>query len=242
MCKKQIVDKFGDEKGLAKIQKLDGKPGRHRPDKDTKEDGEWHREYKVFSDEEEEANYENVDHELSSVKEIKGDDDKKEAEEDMASFRLLSTDANHSTASGSKDDIHETTKSESKVKIEGSEVNEDLKTFNKLKSNPKIILRSLQEHITEMKRMVEVAQTPNRLKYTAALTDEITKALPKLKSDYNSVEKIHLKSGSSTCIPDPEILAIARKIDKNYVTITDIMYWFGRLCPKVDKDRSSGSS
>ena len=98
-----------------------------------------------------------------------------------------------------------------------------------------MILRSLQDLIVEQKKMYAQAQTPNKVKYTVALVDEIGKLLPKLKSDYNSVEKIHLAAGTKSCIPDPEILATARKIDKNYEGVDNINYWFGRLCPKTEK-------
>ena len=242
-CKKEIIDKLGETKGNAKIQKLDEQPNRHRPDMDTNEDGEWHREYKLYSDEEEEGNYEGVDHALSSTKDLKGDDEKKEAAEDMASFRLLNKGGDSLTKPATAEDKKDSPNT--KVKIEGSIDGEDLKTFNKLKTNPKMILRSLQELVVEQKRMFELAQAPNKIKYTTALTDEITKLLPKLKSDYNSVEKIHLKAGTESCIPDPEILAIARKIDKNYTGVDNIVYWFGRLCPKSekadkDKDKDKG--
>ena len=85
--------------------------------------------------------------------------------------------------------------------------------------------------------MYEAAKAPSKIKYTQVLVDEISKILPKLKQDYNSAEKVHLKHGTASCVGDPEILAIARKIDKNYEAADGTVYWFGRLCPKIDKDK-----
>ena len=57
LCKKEMIDRFGDVKGLKKIAKLellktgkfDGMPT-HRPDDDTGDDGEWDREYRIYND------------------------------------------------------------------------------------------------------------------------------------------------------------------------------------------------
>jgi hypothetical protein len=207
MCKKEIVDKFGETKGRSKINMLDAMADRHRPDKDTGEDGEWHREYKIFEDEEEATNYESVDHELASSKDLDGEAERAEALENIASTNLLDKGTKLATPTDASSGV---TFGASTVKVEGQKPDEDLKTFNKVKSNPKAVLRTIQDNITELKKMFEVAQDPSRIKYTETLRNEITKTLPRLKQDYTAVEKIHLKSGSSTCIPDPEILAPAR--------------------------------
>ena len=103
MCKNQIIDKYGKDKGESKIKVLDAEPKRHRPDRDTGEDGEWHGEYKIFEDEEEEANFDRCAHELNNTKEIQGEEAMQEAEEDMASFKLLQggDDPNASAAGSS---------------------------------------------------------------------------------------------------------------------------------------------
>ena len=100
MCKQEILDRFGETKGRSKIAALDGDPARHRPDKDTGEDGEWHREYKILDNEEKTSNFENINHTLSSTKEIQGEADKAEAQEDMTSFGLLGSTRGVSTSDG----------------------------------------------------------------------------------------------------------------------------------------------
>ena len=91
-----------------------------------------------------------------------------------------------------------------------------------------------------MKRMFEVAQQPGKAKYTEIIRSDITKLIPKLKADYNAVEKLHLSAAGEDSIPDPEILATSRKLDKNFEQINEITLWFRRMCPK-DKDRASSS-
>ena len=227
MCKNQIIDKYGKDKGESKIKVLDAEPTRHRPDRDTGEDGEWHREYKIFEDGEEEANFDRCAHELNNTKEIQGVEAMQEAEEDMASFKLLQGgDDPNASAAGSSGP-------EKKIKVEGELPNEDLKTFNKLKTNPKAVLRTIQDNIMELKRMFERAKQPERAKYTEILRADITKLLPKLKSDHNAVEKLHLTQDET--IPDPELLATARKLDKNFEIITEIIMWYKRLCPDDKK-------
>ena len=118
--------------------------------------------------------------------------------------------------------------------------NEDLKTFNKLKTNPKAVLRTIQDNIMELKRMFERAKQPERAKYTEILRADITKLLPKLKSDHDAVEKLHLTPDET--IPDPELLATARKLDKNFEIITEITMWYKRLCPDDKKGANAISS
>ena len=235
MCKSQIITKFGTEKGNAKIRSLDVKPERHRPDKDTGEDGEWHRENRIFEDESEATNFDRVSHELNNQKELHGETEKAEAAEDMASFKLLSGDGFVDNSAGSSDK-----QPERKIKVEGGLPNEDLRTFDKLKKNPKTVLRTIQDNIIEMKRMFEVAQQPGKAKYTEIIRSDITKLIPKLKADFNAVEKLHLSAAGEDSIPDPEILATSRKLDKNFEQINEITLWFRRMCPK-DKDRASSS-
>ena len=234
MCKNQIIDKYGKDKGESKIKVLDAEPKRHRPDRDTGEDGEWHSEYKIFEDEEEEANFDRCAHELNNTKEIQGEEAMQEAEEDMASFKLLQGgDDPKASAAGSSGP-------EKKIKVEGELPNEDLRTFNKLKTNPKAVLRTIQDNIMELKRMFERAKQPERAKYTEILRADITKLLPKLKSDHNAVEKLHLTPDEA--IPDPELLATARKLDKNFEIITEITMWYKRLCPDDKKGANAISS
>ena len=83
MCKQEIMNRFGETKGCSKIAALDRDTARHRPDKDTGEDGEWHRDYKILDNEEKTSNFENINRRSSSTKEIQGEADKAEAQEDM---------------------------------------------------------------------------------------------------------------------------------------------------------------
>ena len=89
--------------------------------------------------------------------------------------------------------------------------------------------------------MFEAAQQPSRAKYTETIRTDITKLLPKLKSDYSAVEKLLLSAESNANIPDPEVLATSRKLDKNFEIINEISMWFRRLCTKSDKASSSSA-
>ena len=236
MCKQEIMSRFGETTGCSKIAALDIGTARHRPDKDTGEDEEWHREYKILDNEEKTSNFENINHTLSSTKEIQGEADKAEAQEDMTSFGLLGSTRGVSTSDGLRAEP-----SPKRIKVEGELEGEDLRTFNKLRNSPKAVLRTIQDNITELKRMFEAAQQPSRAKYTETIRTDITKLLPKLKSDYSAVEKLLLSAESNANIPDPEVLATSRKLDKNFEIINEISMWFRRLCPKSDKASSSSA-
>jgi hypothetical protein len=232
MCKKEIIDMMGDAKGNKKIKWLDTQPDRHRPDPDTKDDDEDSREYRVYKQTEETTNFDNIAHELDSSKAISNEKEKLEAEEDMASFGLLKSSTKGSESSGQVGEIAPTGTASS-VKVEGQQKDEDLKTFHRMQSSPKMVLRSIQEAITELKRQFEIASDPKKARHTETIRSDITKLLPKLKISYNSVEKIHLKAATSDAVSDPEVLAVARKLDKEYASLSEIQYWFGRMCPKV---------
>ena len=231
MSKQELINKYGETKAKKKIAALDLKPARHRPDRDTQDDGEWDREYRVFEDETEENNFDIVNKELRNSKECNGEAERAEAEEDMNSFKLLNEGGANTAAASSGEPP------EKRVKVEGELPDEDLKTFQKLKTNPKAVLRTVQENVTEMKRMFEISSQPSKAKYTETIRTDITKLLPKLKADYTAVEKLHLSQSKSddAAIPDPEVLATARKLDKNFLQISEITTWFRRMCPKDNK-------
>ena len=226
--KHKLYELFGAEKAQAKIAKLEKDPKRHRPDKDTGLDTENHREYMIFDDETQNNNIEDLEHTLTSTKDITSDQAKAEAEEDIAA---LCTDV--SIAVGRPAPAAAT--GEPRIKVEGAQPAEDLKTFDSTKSKPKHVLRNLGDAVTELKRMFEMCSDPKRKKYTEPLMNDITKLLPKLKSDFTNLEKIHLRSATDNPAPDSEILAIARKMDKNYEEVSQITEWFGRMVPKTKK-------
>ena len=66
--KHKIIEVFGTEKGEARIACYERDPKRHRPDRDTGLDSEWHREYRIQEDEEEDMNYDGTEHELKATK------------------------------------------------------------------------------------------------------------------------------------------------------------------------------
>ena len=226
--KHKLYELFGAEKAQAKIEKLEKDPKRHRPDKDTGLDTENHREYMIFDDETQTNNIEDLEHTLTSTKDITSDQAKAEAEEDIA---VLCNDG--SIAVGRP--VPAAATGEPKIKVEGAHPAEDLKTFDSIKSKPKHVLRNLGDAVTELKRMFEMCSDPKRKKYTEPLMNDITKLLPKLKSDFTNLEKIHLRSATDNPVPDSEILAIARKMDKNYEEVSQITEWFGRMVPKTKK-------
>ena len=226
--KHKLYELFGAEKAQAKIEKLEKDPKRHRPDKDTGLDTENHREYMIFDDETQNNSIEDLEHTLTSTKDITSDQAKAEAEEDIAA---LCTDV--SIAVGRPAPAAAT--GEPRIKVEGAQPAEDLKTFDSIKSKPKHVLRNLGDAVTELKRMFEMCSDPKRKKYTEPLMNDITKLLPKLKSDFTNLEKIHLRSATDNPVPDSEILAIARKMDKNYEEVSQITEWFGRMVPKTKK-------
>ena len=226
--KHKLHELFGAEKAQAKIEKLEKDPKRHRPDKDTGLDTENHREYMIFDDETQNNNIEDLEHTLTSTKDITSDQAKAEAEEDIAA---LCTDV--SIAVGRPAPAAAT--GEPRIKVEGAQPAEDLKTFDSIKSKPKHVLRNLGDAVTELKRMFEMCSDPKRKKYTEPLMNDITKLLPKLKSDFTNLEKIHLRSATDNPVPDSEILATARKMDKNYEEVGQITEWFGRMVPKTKK-------
>ena len=226
--KHKLYELFGAEKAQAKIEKLEKDPKRHRPDKDTGLDTENHREYMIFDDETQNNSIEDLEHTLTSTKDITSDQAKAEAEEDIAA---LCTDV--SIAVGRPAPAAAT--GEPRIKVEGAQPAEDLKTFDSIKSKPKHVLRNLGDAVTELKRMFEMCSDPKRKKYTEPLMNDITKLLPKLKSDFTNLEKIHLRSATDNPVPDSEILATARKMDKNYEEVSQITEWFGRMVPKTKK-------
>ena len=60
-----------------------------------------------------------------------------------------------------------------------------------------------------------------------------------MKTDFTNVEKIHLSSTKSMPTADPEILACARKLDKNFVDLNELTDWFSKLCPKKQADKDT---
>lgn len=226
--KHKLNEMFGAEKAKAKIDKLDNDPKRHRPDRDTGLDTEDHREYMIFDDETQTNSIEDLEHTLASTKDITSDQAKAEAEEDIAALcNRGAIGVGHPARAAASD--------EPKIKVEGARPSEDMKTFDAIKSKPKQVLRNLGDAVTELKRMFEMCSDPKRKKYTEPLMNDITKLLPKLKTDFTNLEKIHTRSATDTPVPDGEVLATARKIDKNYEEVAQITEWFARMVPKTKK-------
>jgi hypothetical protein len=233
--KHKIIDMFGEQKAKARIEAYDKDPKKHRPDRETGLDGEWHREYYILEDEDEDKDFDGTEHELATKKEIKSDQDKDEALEDMMAFGLCGragTSVGGATSSKSAEPAGV------KVKVEGQMPDESMKTFESIKAKPKQVLRSVSDAVTEMKRMFEVCNDDgHRKRYTEPLQGDITKLLPKLKTDFVNVEKILLSLNRSKPMPDTEILACARKLDTHFTEMNEISDWFGKLCPKKKGDK-----
>eukprot|EP00959_Pyramimonas_sp_CCMP1952_P144581 3026050-Pyramimonas_sp.AAC.1 len=227
MAKHGMIQLFGEHKALAKIKLLDDKADRHRPDRDTGLDDEWSRECKIYEDEEINTNTDDAGKTMESEKEITSEKEKAEFAEDLAAAGILETAPSSSGSAGAEKlkDV--------KIKVEGQKPEEDMKTFNSIKDKPKAVLRSLSESLTEAKRIFEVASDKSKSKYLGPLKTDVEKLIPRFKSTFNSVEKIHLKSSSEDAdpVPDPEILAVARKLDAIYSEFNVVVEWFSRMAP-----------
>lgn len=229
MAKYGMTQLFGEQKALAKINLLNNKADRHRPDRDTGLDDEWNREYKIYEDEEINTHSDDIGKTLESEKEITSEKEKEELAEDMQAAGIL--EPSSSASAGAQKPM------DAKVKIEGQKPEENLKTFNSIKEKPKAVLRSLSESLTEAKRIFEVASDKSKSKYLGPLKTDVEKLIPKFKSTFNSVEKIHLKCSSEDAdpVPDPEILAVARKMDAIYSEFSVVVEWFSRMAPAAKK-------
>jgi hypothetical protein len=174
---------------------------------------------------------------LATKTEIKSDQDKDEALEDMTAFGLTSGTG---TSVGGAASSKSAESAAVKVKVEGQMPGESMKTFESIKAKPKQVLRSVSDAVTETKRMFEVCNDDtHRKRCTEPLQGDITKLLPKLKTDFVNIEKILLSLNRSKPMPDIEILACARKFDSHFTVFNEIADWFGILCPKKMSDKDS---
>ncbi len=237
--KHKIIETYGQDKGQAKINMYDKDAKKHRPDRDTGLDGEWHRECHALEDEAEDKHYDGTQHDLNISKDLSTEQEKAEAAADMSAIGL-DADSAKSVAEGSGSASSGAAK-HVKVKVEGQKPDEDLKTFESIKTKPKNVLRSVSDAITELKRMFEVCNDDShRKKYTEPLHGDITKLLPKLKADFVNVERVLLSLNRSKPTPDTDILACARKVDKNIEQMNELTDWFIKLCPKKKQQDKEG--
>ena len=240
LSKEAMVKQFGAKKAEAKVAYLEGIPDRHRPDRDTGLDDPDNREYLIFNDEQQGNTITDLVHSLDTDKEVTSEQGKKEAEEDMAAF------ANAGIAPGSvvvTSRAPESASSEkpagsATVKVEGAKADENLKTFYACQSKPKTVLRALGDVVVDLKRMFELCADPKRKRYTEALSTDIGKLLPKLKTDFGNLEKVHNRAGTDDPVPDSEVLATARKLDQHYEEVGTITEWFNRMVPKQTNKKS----
>ena len=233
LSKEAMVKQYGEKKAEAKVAHLEGIPDRHRPDRDTGLDDPDNREYLLFNDEHQGNTITDLVHSLDTDKGVTSEQGKKEAEEDMEAF------ANAGIASGSvivparaPGSASSEPAGSATVKVEGAKPDENLKTFYACQSKPKIVLRSLGDVVVDLKRMFELCADPKRKRYTEALSTDIGKLLPKLKTDFGNIEKVHNRAGTDAPVPDSEILATARKLDQHYEEVGTITDWFNRMVPK----------
>ena len=220
----------GTDKTAAKIAILDGLEDRHRPDADTKKDDEWNREYELFEDEMDDAEVDNTMHGLTGKKDLASNADKDEALEDIESHLCGKADPGASGSGGSGKT------EEAKVKVEGAVTDEDLKTFKAIQDNPKKVLTTIGSSISEIKGMIQITNQPDHVKHSEVVRTDLSKLLPKFKTDFTNVEKVFLAKSNGAPCDDPQVLAIARKIDANYELYNDASDWYTRICkPKKAK-------
>jgi hypothetical protein len=233
LAKHGMIQRYGEEKAVSKIAVLSEEPDRHRADKDTGKDDEWSREFKLYEDEEDDAEIDQTMHELSGQKDLQNQEEKKEALEDMQGYRA--GNSNSGGAASGSDFADPGSTDRNNVKIEGAAENEDLKTFKAIQDNPKKVLTSIGNTIAEIKSMIAVTNMPENVKHSEVVRTDLSKLLPKLKTDFNNVEKVFVAKNDAP-IEDPQVLAIARKVDANFEFYSDAADWYNRICkPKRPK-------
>ena len=230
LSRETMIKEFGEKKALAKIALLETKPDRHRPDRDTGLDDADNREYLVFNDEQQGNTITDMMHLLESSKDVASEAEKKEADEDIRALIDAGSGQSSSSTSAATGSVAGTPAPV--VKVEGAKANEDLKTFYACQSKPKQVLRTLSDTVVDLKRMFELCADPKRKRYTEALSADIGKLLPKMKTDFGNLEKIFTRASTESPMPDSEILATARRLDQHYEEAATITEWFNRMCPK----------
>ncbi|CAK0849990.1 unnamed protein product, partial [Prorocentrum cordatum] len=137
------------------------------------------------------------------------------------------------------DDVGKTMESEKEItsEKEKAEFAEDLAAAGILETAPSSSGSAGAEKLKDAKikaeRIFEVASGKSKSKYLGPLKTDVGKLIPRFKSTFNSVEKIHLKSSSEDAdpVPDPEIPAVAGKLGAIYSEFNAVAGWFSRMAP-----------
>ena len=223
--KQQMIDRWGTEKAEAKIKsgKLES-----RGDELTGEEGEWLSEYKIFF---KKVGTESLDRNINEI-DIPKDLDSAEAKASALTF--LDDTANGllgSTSSSSRP----SEAAEVPIKTEGDEkptapkpLPPGSETMEALKENPRKVLRSCGDTITELKTMYENT-ADNR--FLEVLHAEVHKIIPKFSSIYKSLEGIAVKRDKD----EVTMLALAAKLDSHYVAYNEVASVYDKMVPKDKK-------
>jgi len=225
MGKEQMINLLGEHKATSKIA---SGAMEHRPDPDTKNDGEWDREYKVYCGSGKVVERSENKHSLDTSTELKGEA-LAEGMEDMS--------AATSHVAGEKPVCTVVVKTEPvdgvpAARKAAAEEGVQSKTYEALCKNPRAVLRNCGDTIVTIKTMFATTQ---EMKYAEALHEDITKLLPKFRSHYTNLEKMVTNSSTDEAM----LLAIAVKLDAEYSKFNIYADWYQKLCGSKSAKRSS---
>ena len=238
MSKKQMIDKWGEEKAEKKILKGNLE---WQADPDTKEDGEWDREYKIWHTTGSVKEQDKNSNLLTSAGDCETEESKKQAqafmtdlascigqESEVGSMGSMGSNEAVPMARDAKADPVEAPESDVEIKLEGQK--EHAKTFEALLKNPKTVALNLQDCLLRLKCCHKDTADG---KYTQELHEDLRKQIPKVSAATKKVEMLVTES-----IQDKvQVLALAIDIDKLYTTCNSLEEWHDKLVGGSSKKR-----
>jgi hypothetical protein len=229
------VQTLGKEK--AELRIASGKM-QSRPDPVTGLSDEWSLEYKNFADVGSEMEHESHNHRIVTETAVKSEVEKAEAMDDWFAARLQESGCPESSSPGVyiKKEPSEEESTNDKLRTEAQKKLN--KTIETLTSDPRKILKVIGETVITLKCMF---QSTLECKYTEKLNEDISKLLPRFKTDFKGVESLALKSSHDlekfAGADDGEavIRAVAVKLEGNYEKYNELCDWHTKFFPNNSK-------
>lgn len=223
MSKQELINTFGAEKAQAKI---DSNVLAHRPDKDTGDDGEWRREFRICRDTGGDHEMHTHESKLAATEDAQ-DDDHRGQVKDMLDSALVCMGGGSATAAGVAT-ANVKLEPESEATSSSScnlPANPHAEFLAKLKADAKKEMRAMADRILSLKEIFEATKNE---KYLQSISEDTQKLIPKASKCYKAIEKIHLEGEKDEAI----VLALAMQLSDVVKFFDEINDWRQRLNPK----------
>ncbi|CAK0808578.1 unnamed protein product [Prorocentrum cordatum] len=225
MSKETMIARLGARKAQSKI---DSNTLNHRPDPDTKLDGEFDREYKVFFSKGGESEYHDDKKDLSNEQALDTEQAAKEAKDHFDS--IVANTAGSSASGGAVAPGPEASVPPVTIK---SEFGEFQHTVDAFKKDPRKVCSTTASMLTDLKKIWTECKNN---KYATAVHEDAQKLIPKVKQVHGIMEGMIVQSN----MQDDHILAMAQKLDPLFTQFNDLNEWYTRISgapPKAKKVR-----